>query len=284
MKTDLHIKLNKMVRKQRLDPKHWWTADAATVYVRDIRQTVTLKRALFALFIGPIPEDRDVRPVCGEKLCISPYHSQLFETRNQARALDLSWQAEQQAKDGRRRVVAPVLEVWPAGKELTPEKIHNIRQMSKRYDLRYVSGHYGIALSEVVAICNGRYDKLVARETAIREKRQRASVHSMAEAIRQSPVEVDHASFVPQHVAEQKEAPPVDRIDWRSSQAGPATTIDKALEELPQWPSAPVLREFLAEVKAAAPEVEELPIKDVLHADEEVDEEELWLAQLRGQR
>ena len=84
METTLHKKIRaacRIIKGKGEDDSHWLLVGAETLWVPEVGAVVTMRRAARAAFIGPILENSEVYPSCGEKRCIRPEHSELRPAR-----------------------------------------------------------------------------------------------------------------------------------------------------------------------------------------------------------
>ena len=84
-------KLRAMCRVTRRGDPHWIPVKAEVVRVPVIGEVASLRRAVYAAFVGPIWAGEDVRPVCEVGACVRPDHIVVVPCKGrQSRGLDLS--------------------------------------------------------------------------------------------------------------------------------------------------------------------------------------------------
>jgi hypothetical protein len=156
---DLRKKLESCVSKMRRGEKHWLVRpDApAAIYVPEIPapSTISIRRAIYAAFVGDIPENREVVPRCQHKYCINPEHVTLRKSKKPARPLSFSMLPTEESEPSNDLAKLP--------KGLTLDAFAMIRHSVSSH--RREALVHGIDVKEVVRVRSGLYDAAARAET-----------------------------------------------------------------------------------------------------------------------
>ena len=160
MKTAFHRKLESLCRISHRGDKHWLLVRSSLVRVPSQGGLiVTVKRAVYAAYIGPVLEGQDVVALCGLRMCVSPSHLGLRASRRASRALYLPDELEALAKPD---VFQPPENpsILPSG--ITLHKVFLVKYLTKCGNtLAQIRMAVGLPLHEVVKVRNGVYDQAV---------------------------------------------------------------------------------------------------------------------------
>jgi len=160
MDTQLHKKIKSMCRFTRDGEGHWILQGSRTVWVPDVQEIVTTKRAAYAAFRAEIPEGMDVRADCGTFGCIAPDHAVLCPSRRIARALSLP---EQIASLASPNTFSPPPPPGTLPKGLTIQSISRVKQLfADGNTIAKVRAATNLTTQEIVRIRGGVYDEAVA--------------------------------------------------------------------------------------------------------------------------
>lgn len=163
MKTELHLKLEKLCRIMIKDPKHWFIKNSSVMWMSELNEHVSVKRAIYAAFVEDIPEDMEVRATkCEASRCVNPDHCSLVPARGtKNRPLSLPWHREQLVMP--KKFIPPT----PKGRlpfGLTPENVSKVKTMvSAGSSLAQVQLVVKLPMSDIVQIKNGVYDRAAGR-------------------------------------------------------------------------------------------------------------------------
>ena len=162
MKTQLHLKLEKMCRILRKEPKHWFIVGGNVVYVPEMREAVTTKRAIYAAFVGDIPEGMEVRATCEASHCAAPDHVHLVAARTKARPLSLSAHVDALKKPS-AFVAAEPAKVLPKGLDL--DLIVKVKTLaSGGSSMAQIKMTTKLEYALIAKIRNGGFDELLRRK------------------------------------------------------------------------------------------------------------------------
>lgn len=163
MKTELHLKLEKLCRRLKNEPRHWFITGSGSMWMPEIQDHVSVKRAIYAAFVEDVPEDMEVRATkCEASRCVNPEHCSLVPARGVAnKALSFSWHREQLSMP--KKFIPPT----PKGKlpvGITHELVAKVKTMSKAGStLGQIQLVTKVSLKEIVLIRNGSYDRAAGR-------------------------------------------------------------------------------------------------------------------------
>ena len=158
MDTDLHRKIKSMCSIDRSGAGHWMLVGCKTMWVSDVQDIVTTKRAAYAAFIGQIPEGQDVFAECGKTGCIAPAHAVLRRARRAARALELPGRVEALSMPDRFTPAEPVDKIPDS---VSLYKINLVKFLRhKGNSTSQMQEATGLPRVEIVKIVAGRYDEL----------------------------------------------------------------------------------------------------------------------------
>lgn len=173
MKTELHLKLEKLCRILTKEPRHWFIKGCSTMWMSELNEHVSVKRAIYAAFVEDVPENMEVRATkCEASRCVNPDHCSLVPARGaNNNPLSFAWHRDQLALP--KKFVPPT----PKGKlpfGLTPDNVAKVKTMVKAGStLAQVQLVVKLPMSEIVQIKNGAYDRAAGR--ARREMAKRVS-------------------------------------------------------------------------------------------------------------
>lgn len=163
MKTELHLKLESVCRRMIKEPKHWFVTGTGVMWLPEVQDHVSVKRAIYAAFIEDVPGDMEVRTTkCEASKCVNPYHCSLVPARGTGnKPLSFPWHREQLSAP--KRFVPPT----PKGKlpvGVTPEMAARVKTMTKAGStLAQIQLVVGIDARDIVSIRNGVYDRALGR-------------------------------------------------------------------------------------------------------------------------
>ncbi len=161
MKTDLHLKLEGYCRIMRRGEKHWFLDSGAPklVHIPELAGPVTVKRALYAAFVGEIGDGEEVVAKCGTRGCVRPDHQKLVG-RPSSRARGLSLPEHLAALNGPSTFrEGQKVQILPLG--LTVRKIQVVKLMVKSNSLEQIATATGLDHATIMRIKGGMYDDAV---------------------------------------------------------------------------------------------------------------------------
>jgi hypothetical protein len=169
MDTELHTKIKSMCHTTRDGQGHWILTGSKTVWIAELAQVVTTKRAAYAAFKAEIPEGMDVRSACGVWGCIAPDHAELCEARRRARGLSLPNQLTELSTP--RYFRKPQQKsVLPDG--VTLQQIEAVRFLTKTgTSMGHIRAATSLPTEEIVKIRGGVYDQAAAIAARAKESR-----------------------------------------------------------------------------------------------------------------
>lgn len=158
MRTDLHQKLRSMCEISRGDDSHWLIKGSKTIYIPELQEIVTTRRAIYAAFVGQVLENMDVVANCDMARCARPEHIIQAPSRRKSRPLALPDQVASLESFTRGERANRLPQVLPRG--MTIAAIRRVRHMVEDGNtLSQVAIGVGLAIGEVVKIVNGVYDE-----------------------------------------------------------------------------------------------------------------------------
>lgn len=214
MKTSLHRKLESRCRIARRGEGHWILIGSDTFRIPQLGNLVyTTKKVIYAAYVGPVPENTDVRSECGVTKCVRPDHLVLKSSRGKSRALSLP---DDLAALGKPEVYQPADKPNLLPEGLTLHTINLIKYLTKRGNpLNHIRAATGLPMQEVVKIRNGVYDQAV--ENLLTSQERRAAKRA-AEKGKVEPTDIPNDSM--------GQAPLVDK---------PEINLDELSEEEQAW-------------------------------------------------
>lgn len=157
MHTALHEKIRSMCHTTRDGEGHWILRGSKTIWIPEIQQVVTTKRAAYAAFRGEVPEGKDVRAGCGVSECVAPDHAVLCEARRAARKLSLPGQLLELAKPIVFKPPSPPGTLPPG---LTLPLVEQVKRLTARGNvIGQIRNATGLPVAEIVKIRGGVYDE-----------------------------------------------------------------------------------------------------------------------------
>jgi len=154
--TSFQKRLKSYVWGYKAVERHWFLKSDAPKLLRhpSTGEQVTTKRALYAAFVGDIPEGKDLRPGCGVSGCSSPHHQRLEDSRSgTARALHFPDLDGVGFDDRPNRL--------PKG--MTMALVAKVQELGRRGNsLSAICAATQLGRSEVMKIRGGAYDRAVA--------------------------------------------------------------------------------------------------------------------------
>lgn len=165
MKTDFHKKLESMCKISRRGDQHWIPEGPLLVRVPlKGGEVFTLKRAIYAAFVGKVPAGREPRTTCGLSACCAPTHLALFDSRSKARELDLQPELDALA-DKRRGLVKTLPGALP--KHITGAKAEMVRVLSTMgSSMGSIRAKTGLSAMDVIRIRAGYYDEAIKKDVS----------------------------------------------------------------------------------------------------------------------
>lgn len=163
MITPFHKKLQEYCRISHRGDQHWILIGAETVRIPDTGEIVTVKRAIYASFVGDVPENMDVAVVCGVSQCAAPKHLSLAASRRKARPLSLPQFLD--AFMGKTTYVGKDPKVViPKGLDLKKAREIEVLAASGT-PIVEIAGVTGLTSSDIVRLRSGVYDGAMRKVT-----------------------------------------------------------------------------------------------------------------------
>jgi hypothetical protein len=163
--------VHEYVRRNRAGTQCWFLAEDTKRMIRlkTIGETVAIHRYLYALFVGPVPENVALTPrpadrlgnkqCCNTKGCINPYHQAMEPARFKANPLDLDHVLEllhDEFSPREKSALAPL----PAN--VTKRSVVLCKYLhSQGKNLSEISAGCGLPNHEIMRAINGRYDDVL---------------------------------------------------------------------------------------------------------------------------
>lgn len=153
--------LETYVSKMRKGERHWLKLASAPSAIAvpgiDQPRTISVKRAIYAAFVGDIPQNHEVVPNCKHKYCFCPEHLVLRSSKKDVRPLSFANLETDKKEDCK----TPSFDKFPPGISLDAFlAIRNSVSSHRREALIY-----GVHVKEIVRIRSGLYDATARMET-----------------------------------------------------------------------------------------------------------------------
>ena len=202
---------------------HWLVVGCKTAWAPEICEVVTTKRAIYAAFVGPIPENMDVVSTCDVGGCVRPEHVGLAAARRASRALSLPETLATLSRTGEEFAAVPGL--LPKG--VTARAVAMVKRMSTSgTPLAAVSFATGLSAQDVARSRGGAYDEAVKNARGAKGQSAAALlagggidqevVGPVEEEVEEPPavVEVEESGVVVDEVEESEEDVEAEEAVW----------------------------------------------------------------------
>lgn len=182
MKTELHLRLERLCRRLKNEPRHWFLAKCESMWLPEMHEHVSVKRAIYAAFVGDVPAEMEVKAKCDSRHCVNPEHLALVPARNlNNRPLSFPWHLEQLTAP--KRFVPPT----PKGKlpvGMSHEIVARVKTMLKAGStLNQVQLAVDLPVREIVLIKNGMYNRVAGKAKRAVDKQIQESRPRILESV-----------------------------------------------------------------------------------------------------